>query len=42
LKRAHDAVGLVITTRADPESTGPAHIVLFDPDGNVIMFDQHV
>jgi catechol 2,3-dioxygenase-like lactoylglutathione lyase family enzyme len=34
--------GVTITTRADPDSTGPAHIVLSDPDGNVIMLDQHV
>lgn len=26
---------------ADPEGTGPAHIILHDPDGNVIMVDQH-
>lgn len=37
-----DAQGLAMTTRADPDSTGPAHIVLSDPDGNVIMLDQHV
>jgi catechol 2,3-dioxygenase-like lactoylglutathione lyase family enzyme len=37
-----DAQGVAITTRADPDSTGPAHIVLSDPDGNVIMLDQHV
>lgn len=42
LQRALDAAGVAITTRADPETTGPAHIVLTDPDGNVIMFDQHV
>ena len=23
------------------EGTGPTHIVLVDPDGNPIMFDQH-
>jgi catechol 2,3-dioxygenase-like lactoylglutathione lyase family enzyme len=37
-----DAQGVAMTTRADPDSTGPAHIVLSDPDGNVIMLDQHV
>ena len=42
LQRALDAAGVAITTRANPESTGPAHIVLSDPDGNVIMLDQHV
>ena len=37
-----DAQGVAMTTRADPDSTGPAHIILSDPDGNVIMLDQHV
>lgn len=36
------AAGIEIGTQAEPEGTGPAHIVLKDPDGNVIMFDQHV
>jgi catechol 2,3-dioxygenase-like lactoylglutathione lyase family enzyme len=42
VQRALDAAGVAITTRANAESTGPAHIVLSDPDGNVIMLDQHV
>jgi catechol 2,3-dioxygenase-like lactoylglutathione lyase family enzyme len=42
VQRALDAAGVAITTRADPAGTGPAHIVLSDPDGNVIMLDQHV
>ena len=37
-----DAEGADITTRADPDTTGPAHIILSDPDGNVVMLDQHV
>ena len=37
-----EAAGIELTTRADPDSTGPAHIILSDPDGNVIMLDQHV
>ena len=39
---ALEADGVQLTTRADPEGTGPAHIVLSDPDGNVVMLDQHV
>ena len=39
---ALDAEGVDITTRADPDTTGPAHIILSDPDGNVVMLDQHV
>lgn len=34
--------GLELTTTTDPAGTGVGHIVLEDPDGNVIMFDQHV
>ena len=37
-----DAQGIDIATRADPDGSGPAHIVLSDPDGNVVMLDQHV
>lgn len=36
---AHD---IPFEQRADPDGDGPAHIVLLDPDNNVIMFDQHV
>ncbi|MGO1070626.1 VOC family protein [Lysobacter sp. CA199] len=42
VQKSLDAQGVAIETRADPDGTGPAHIVLFDPDGNVIMLDQHV
>jgi catechol 2,3-dioxygenase-like lactoylglutathione lyase family enzyme len=35
------AAGLALDTETDPAGTGPAHVVLKDPDGNVIMFDQH-
>lgn len=42
IQKALDAQGVEITVRADPDTSGPAHIVLNDPDGNVIMFDQHV
>ena len=37
-----EARGAGLDTRADPDTTGPAHIVLTDPDGNVVMLDQHV
>lgn len=41
--QAHlDESGVALSARADVATTGPAHIVLEDPDGNVIMFDQHV
>jgi len=34
--------GLTLTSAADESSTGPASCTLADPDGNVILFDQHV
>lgn len=34
--------GIELTTKTDPVGTGPAHIALVDPDGNPILFDQHV
>jgi len=33
--------GLTLLQSADTSTTGPAHIVLEDPDGNRIMLDQH-
>jgi lactoylglutathione lyase len=34
--------GLKLALEADADTDGPAHFVLQDPDGNQIMFDQHV
>jgi lactoylglutathione lyase len=34
--------GIELTTKTDPDGTGPAHIALVDPDGNPILIDQHV
>lgn len=42
MQKSLDEQGVGITTRADPDTVGPAHIILADPDGNVIMLDQHV
>lgn len=39
--RLKDA-GLTLTTEADEDSTGPASCSLLDPDGNSVLFDQHV
>ncbi|MBK8657199.1 MAG: VOC family protein [Haliscomenobacter sp.] len=33
--------GIPLTSEADPNSNGPAHITLTDPDGNSILIDQH-
>ena len=35
------AQGITLLQSADENSSGPAHIVLQDPDGNQIMLDQH-
>jgi catechol 2,3-dioxygenase-like lactoylglutathione lyase family enzyme len=36
------AKGIAFMAEADPASAGPAHCMLADPDGNVILLDQHV
>lgn len=36
------AKGVNLVSEADESSTGPASIMLEDPDGNVILLDQHV
>ena len=35
------AQGIQLQKSADETSSGPAHLVLEDPDGNQIMLDQH-
>jgi predicted lactoylglutathione lyase len=42
LQRTLKARGLSPTTEADEATQGPAHFTLTDPDGNVLLFDQHV
>lgn len=34
--------GLSLISEADEASTGPASVVLMDPDGNPVLIDQHV
>lgn len=33
--------GISLLSETDPETTGPGHIMLMDPDGNQILIDQH-
>ena len=33
---------LTLVSEADESTTGPASFMLIDPDGNPILFDQHV
>lgn len=32
--------GIEMTTDADPDGTGPAHMAFKDPDGNAVLIDQ--
>jgi len=41
LQKRLKAAGVAIQTEADEATTGPAHFVVVDPDGNPILFDQH-
>ena len=42
LQRQFKAQGIALATEADESTAGPAHCVVVDPDGNPILFDQHV
>ncbi|HMV09226.1 MAG TPA: VOC family protein [Cyclobacteriaceae bacterium] len=41
IQRYLKSKGVKLTTEADESTKGPASIVLSDPDGNVILLDQH-
>lgn len=42
LQRRLRAQGIEPATAADETTTGPASFVVIDPDGNPVLFDQHV
>ena len=42
LQRQLKAQGVKLQQEADESTTGPASFVAEDPDGNPILFDQHV
>ena len=42
LQRALKARGITPAVEADEKTTGPAHFTVSDPDGNTLLFDQHV
>lgn len=42
IQRRFKAEGLSLAAEADESGTGPASLMLFDPDGNPILIDQHV
>jgi len=42
VQRALKAAGVVLLQEADESTTGPASVILTDPDGNTILLDQYV
>lgn len=42
LQRRLKAQGVELISEADESTTGPASLMVMDPDGNPILFDQHV
>ena len=42
LQRDLKGKGITFATEADETTTGPASFMITDPDGNTILFDQHV
>jgi len=42
LQRQLKAQGVELQPEADESTTGPASFMAVDPDGNTILFDQHV
>ena len=42
LQRQLKAKGVQLLSEADESTTGPASFMVLDPDGNTLLFDQHV
>jgi predicted lactoylglutathione lyase len=42
LQRRVKESGVSLLSEADQDSSGPASFMVVDPDGNTILFDQHV
>jgi catechol 2,3-dioxygenase-like lactoylglutathione lyase family enzyme len=42
LQRRLEAAGVTLESKAGGSSTGPASFTIVDPDGNLILVDQHV
>jgi catechol 2,3-dioxygenase-like lactoylglutathione lyase family enzyme len=41
IQRRLRAQGVVVSQAVDEGTSGPGHLVVTDPDGNVILLDQH-
>jgi catechol 2,3-dioxygenase-like lactoylglutathione lyase family enzyme len=42
LQRQLKAQGVAFVVEADESTSGPAHFLVLDPDGNPLLVDQHV
>ena len=42
IQRQLKAQGVSLAAQADENTTGPASIILTDPDGNPVLIDQHL
>ena len=42
IQKSLKADGIALMSEADETTSGPANLMLQDPDGNVILLDQHV
>jgi hypothetical protein len=42
IQRTLKRQGLALATEADEATSGPASLMVIDPDGNPILIDQHV
>ncbi|HYE03090.1 MAG TPA: VOC family protein [Phycisphaerales bacterium] len=42
LQRRLKSQGLALASEADESTSGPASLMLVDPDGNPVLIDQHV
>jgi len=42
IQRQLKAQGVELVSEADENTTGPASLMAMDPDGNPVLFDQHV
>jgi len=42
LQRGLREQGVAFVSEADESTTGPASFIVVDPDGNPVLFDQHV
>ena len=42
IQRSLKSSGIKLVAEADESTSGPASLIVVDPDGNQILFDQHV